>query len=190
MFCTSCGREIENDSIFCNYCGNKVEKIDEEIKLEEDKTHEEIKLEEDKTHEEIKLEEDKTHEEIKLEDKLEKIEPEYNINTLKILLTLCTIGLIASMVNIFRFYMLGKDLNYIFGQVIFGSIFLATSVLLWKSKKIGGALLFSFILFKAITSIYYYFETLQGYLIKNLILDEVFYLAIISLLFLEWRNLR
>jgi hypothetical protein len=98
--------------------------------------------------------------------------------------------LIASIVNIFRFYISGIGINYIFGQMIFGLVFLVSTVLLWKSRKIGGAILISFILFKVISSIYYYFEASYGYLIKNLIYDEIFYLAIISLLLIDWRNLK
>ena len=168
MFCTNCGNEIDNDSVYCNYCGNKI------LEGIEEKNVEEKELE-------------RIDETLQVHDILKDI----NISTISV--TLCIIlsitGLIASIINIANFYDTEKDVSYIFGQIIFGSVFIISTILLWKLKKIGGAILISFTLFKMISSIYYY-STSYEYLIKNLVCDEIFYLTIVLLTIIGWKVLK
>ena len=51
MFCPNCGKEIEDDSLFCNKCGSKI--LNEEIKI--DNKQEEVKLNEDVEQDDKKL---------------------------------------------------------------------------------------------------------------------------------------
>ena len=158
MFCTNCGRQIDDDAIYCNYCGERI--------LVEEKVEE------------------------KVEELKSSIIKDVDISkkSMELCILLLIIGSIASVVNIIRFYILGKDVNYIFGQTIFMLAFIVSTILLWRSKKIGSSILISFVLFKMISSIYYYLETANGYFIKNLIADEIFYMIIISLLVISWKN--
>lgn len=163
MFCTNCGKKIENYVIYCNYCGCKVENIGQETK-----------------------------ENIGQETK-EKVVDTDNSSTIdisKILkglyFVLLIIGTSAALANIIKILIRKGDNVDIFGQVIFFLVFIVSITLLLKLKKIGYAILVSFALFKLISSIYYY-KVHYGYLTKNLIIDEVFYLAIISLSIISWR---
>lgn len=164
MFCTNCGQEIDDDSVYCRHCGDKILKIKEEEKIKEDR-----------------------------DIFKEIIRDIRNINITMTCMTLCiallTIGLIISIMNTINSYIIDKT-DHIFGQIIFGPIFLISAILLWKSKKIGGSILIPFILFKMTTSAYYYLKIPHEYPVNNLIIDEIFYLMIILFLIIGWKNLK
>lgn len=149
MKCNNCGNDIEEDAIYCNYCGFKIEKI-EEVKSEQ----------------KIKTEQGEGFKEFK-------------ITSQKLCIALLTIGVITSIINIIG---ARTNSNFIFSQMIFIVIFAISIFLLSKSNKIGITILVPFILLKMGSSLYYYFENLKEYYIGNLIVDEIFYLAIILLL--------
>jgi len=48
MFCNKCGKEIKEDSVFCNYCGNQMDRIDKVVndndKVKYDKNNDSIKV--------------------------------------------------------------------------------------------------------------------------------------------------
>ena len=166
MFCTNCGNEIYDDAVYCNYCGNKIIIEDKEEPVED---KEEIK-----------------------EEPVEDIFKDINIP--EISRTSCIIvsiiGLLASAINIVNLYFENKDISYMLGQIITVLIFVISIILLWKSKKIGGIILILFILFKMISSIYYYIEIPYEYFIKNLVVDEIFYLVTICLIVISWKTLK
>lgn len=169
MFCTNCGKEIDDDSIYCDHCGHKII-IEDEIKgdITENYVKEEI-----------------------IENENNDILKNMNISELSrtLCIILLIIGSIASLINVIGFYIAESDITYILGQTIFLLIFIISMILLWKSKKIGGFILILFVLFKMISSIYYY-GTINEYVINNLIFDEIFYFVIMLSLIISWRNLK
>ncbi len=195
MFCTSCGRYIEDDAEYCSHCGNKIEitEIKNDVKPEEI-----TEIKNDVKPEEItEIKNDVKPEEI-TEIKNDVKPEESTHSTIDIsktsnglCLLLLTIGIAASLSNIIKFLILEKDIFSIFGQTIFLLIFIASYVLLLKSKMIGGIILIVFSLFRMVGSAYYYMEIINnGYLTKNLIIDEIFYLTMILLLIIGWKNLK
>lgn len=162
MFCTNCGNQIDDDMLYCIYCGDKI--------LLDDSAEQGI---------------EKIVDNIDYKDNY--VSKGFDITFTELSIILLMIGLAISIINII---IVGKDTSYIIGQIIFGLIFVISGILLWKSKKIGGIILIPFVSLKMISSIYYYLENYNGYLIKNLIIDEIFYLAIISLIILGWKNLK
>lgn len=140
MFCTNCGKEIEDDTIYCNYCGTFVKQEKEE---------------------EIEI---------------------FKISSTKLYcLVLLIIGFIVPIVNIVSSQTTNRD--FIQGQLIYAIIFAITAILFWKSYKISIYILLIFIPFKMISTIYYYFEMSFG--LKNIVLDEFFYLLIVIAIILD-----
>lgn len=179
MFCTNCGNEIEEDSIYCIHCGYKTITENSEDDILKDTNV--MENDEDDILKDTNVTENDE------DDILRDINiPEISRMLCMILLT---IGLIASLVNTVSFYIDNKDITYIFGQMIFVSIFIISIFLLWKSKKIGGSILILFVLFKMICSIYYY-VTIREYTTNNLIYDEIFYFIIALLLIISWKTLK
>ena len=128
---------------------------------------------------------------VKVEDKaVEKVEDKTSRG---ICLLLLTIGSSASFANIVKFLIKGKDIGHIFGQAVFLLIFIISTIFFLKSRKIGGGILISFVSFEMMTSLYYYYYLdpyPYRYLMKNLLVDEIFYLTIILLLIANWKNLK
>lgn len=153
MFCTSCGREIDDDAIYCNYCGKKT--INEENVIEYDIIND------------IK-------------------DIDISSLSIKICVILLTIVLIKSIIDIITIYIIDKNINI--GQAIFMIIFMISIISILKSNKIGIAALITFISFKIISSIYYHFQNSE-YLLRNLIVDEIFYVILIILCIIGWKKL-
>ena len=178
MFCTNCGKHIEDDVIYCNYCGHRVETTGQEPK---EKTTGQI----DSGSIDIKEPKEKTTGQI---DSGSIDIKEISKGLYLFLSTVCTV---ASFGNIVGLLMRGERYtNSIIGQATFLLIFIVSIILLLKSRKIGGAILISFVLFKMVSSLYYYYWIHYEYLMKNLIIDEVLYLVIILSLIVNWKTLK
>ncbi len=262
MFCTNCGRQIENYVTYCNYCGHKVEKAEQEAKEKaeqeakekaeqeakekaeqeakekaeqeakekaeqeakekaeqeakekaeqeakekagqeakekaeqeaKEKAEQEAKEKAEQEAKEKAEQEAKEKAEQEAKEKAEDVGDNDTMNAPKTLrglyFLLLVTGTSAALANIIKILIRKEDIVGIFGQAISLSIFIMSTILFSKSKKIGCIILISFTLFKLISSLYYY-NVYHGYLEKNLIIDDVFYLAIISLSIINLRTLK
>ena len=163
MYCTNCGKEIHEDTVFCTYCGIKI--LKEEEHKEEEHKEEEHKEEEHKEEEERDLFKD----------------IDISIGSIRLCMILLIVGSVSSIINIVSY----KNVNN-FGQIIFGSVFIVSIFSLWKLNKIGATILLTFVSFKIISTTYYYMETK----LLNLIFDQIFYIAIILLILVGWKKLK
>lgn len=182
MFCNNCGESVDDDAIYCNYCGFKIDRIEDNIISRSEESGVVSQIDDSNVTNQI------------YENISDNIEQKYRtIKGLSIPIALCIflliIGFSASIVNIIRFYLLDEDIYYIMGQMIFLPIFILSMILLYNSRKIGGILLISFSLFKMIGSAYYYKNFLSTYVVPNLVFDEIFYLLMIISVIVGWKKL-
>ena len=177
MFCTNCGQSIEDDAVYCNHCGNRICNVGDNVGNNVgDNVGNNVG---DNVGNNVG---DNVGNNVGNNVDVAKY---ISKKSIMLCVSLLILGLTASTISIIKLYMSGKDLNDMFGQIIFGSIFIISIILLWKSRKIGIAVLVPFILFKMICSVYY-FDTFSGYAMKNLIADEVLYVIIILLSIIGW----